>query len=254
MTNQTPFARRRLVDEVIDHLRTEISSGRLTAGARLPAEARLTEQLGVSRTTLREAIVVLSHDGLVDVRQGDGTYVTHGIPTADPLGNRSVSELLDLRHGLQLELTRSASVRRTEQEASQLRAHAAKLTAALDGQDAAAMQSAAADLESAVGASAHSPLVAELAQQSSRLIEAAVKLDYARDSSWVPAFGHLVQSARGIVDRDAESADRFARLWLAAQASLLLPSRPPIGYGITEPRRGPRARHMRRDDEKMDAR
>ena len=254
MTNHTPFARRRLVDAVIDHLRTEISSGRLTAGARLPAEARLTEQLGVSRTTLREAIVVLSHDGLVDVRQGDGTYVTHGAPTAEPLGNRSVSELLDLRHALQLELTRSASVRRTEQEAMQMRAHAAKLTIVLEGQVALAMRLAAADLESAIGAGAHSSLVAELAQQSSRLIEAAAKTDSAGASSWVPAIGHLVQSARGVINRDAESADRFARLWLAAQASLLLPAKPPVEYAVVESRRGPRARHMRRVDEPLDSR
>ena len=147
MTNPIPFARRRLVDEVIDHLRTEISSGRLTVGSRLPAEARLTEQLGVSRTTLREAIVVLSHDGLVDVRQGDGTYVTDGVAAADPLGNRSVAELLELKRALQLELTRLASVRRTEQDATELRSHASRLAAAVESQTGDAIRGGAANLE-----------------------------------------------------------------------------------------------------------
>ena len=254
MTNPIPFARRRLVDEVIDHLRTEISSGRLTVGSRLPAEARLTEQLGVSRTTLREAIVVLSHDGLVDVRQGDGTYVTEGVAAADPLGNRSVAELLELKRALQLELTRLASVRRTEQEATELRAHASKLAAAVESQTGDAIRGGAANLESAIGAAAHSALAAELAQQTSRAIETAAKTEYERGSSWSTAFGHLVQSARGIVDRDAESADRCARLWLAAQASLLQPTKPPAEYGVPESRRGPRASHAKRDTGQLDAR
>jgi DNA-binding FadR family transcriptional regulator len=64
MNKPTPLSRRRLVDVVIDHLRTEIQAGALPAGSRLPPEAQLTVELGVSRTTLREAVVVLSHDGL----------------------------------------------------------------------------------------------------------------------------------------------------------------------------------------------
>ncbi len=254
MTNPTPFARRRLVDEVIDHLRTEISSGRLSAGSRLPAEAKLTEQLGVSRTTLREAIVVLSHGGLVNVRQGDGTYVTNGRATAEPLTKRSVAELLDLRRPLQLELTRLASTRRTEQEASQLRGHVSKLAAAIESHGSETIRTAAASLESAIGAVSHSALVAELAEQASRAVESAVKPDYAAVDSWSIAFGHLAQSARGIVDRDAESADRFARLWLAAQAALLQPSRPPTEYANSESRRGPRASHAKRGGSQLDDR
>src|SRR6185312_16703098 len=108
MTNSTSFALRRLVYEVIDHLRTEISSGRLASGSRLPPEPKLTEQLGVSRTTLREAIVVLSHAGLVDVRQGDGTFVRERQVADHALDNRSVTDLLELRRPLYLELTRLA--------------------------------------------------------------------------------------------------------------------------------------------------
>lgn len=252
MTNQIPFARRRLVDDVIDHFRTEISSGRLTAGSRLPAEARLTEQLGVSRTTLREAIVVLSHDGLVDVRQGDGTYVTSGPAADDQLGNRSISELLDLRRPLQLELTRLASRRRTEQEAAQLREHASNLAGALES-DTGLATTAAAALESAIGVAAHSPLVSEVAQQASRAIEAAANPEYLRADSWASAFGHLLHSAQAIIDRDSESADRFARLWLTAQAAELQPAKAPVEYGGLEARRGPRASHARRDGGQLDA-
>lgn len=248
MTNPTRFSRRRLVDEVIDHLRTEISSGHLPTGFRLPPEGKLTQQLGVSRTTLREAIVVLSHDGLVDVRRGDGTYVKAHRVTEQDLRNRSTTELLELRRPLHLELTRLATARRTEHEANQIRQRMSDLAGALETRNAALARDVAAALESAMGAAAHSPLLAELARQTSNAL-ARVKSDDAPVDSWLTALGSLVQSTRGIIDRDAESADRYAMLWLAAQASLLDQTRPAAEYATPEVRRGPRARHAKREME-----
>src|SRR6187200_1626278 len=53
-----------------------IVTGSLEPGARLPREADLASQLGVSRNSLREAVRALSMINILDVRQGDGTYVT----------------------------------------------------------------------------------------------------------------------------------------------------------------------------------
>src|SRR4029079_15236830 len=53
-----------------------IVSGELGPGARLPKEADLAERLGLSRNSLREAVRALSLINVLDVRQGDGTYVT----------------------------------------------------------------------------------------------------------------------------------------------------------------------------------
>lgn len=245
MTNPTSFARRRLVDEVIDHLRTEIASGRLLTGSRLPPEAKLTQQLGVSRTTLREAIVVLSHDGLVDVRQGDGTYVRPGQAASRPLADRSLGELLELRRPLQLEVSRLAAARRTEQEASHLRELTEELATALETRRGAGIPAAVRALEAAIGEASHSALLAEFALQASSAIEASAKPDYRSIEPWLAAFGHLVECARGVVSRNAESADRFARLWLAAQASVLQPAQQTIEYVGPEARRGPRASHAK---------
>jgi DNA-binding FadR family transcriptional regulator len=245
MPNSTPFGRRRLVDEVIDHLRGEISSGKLPTGTRLPAEGKLTEQLGVSRTTLREAIVVLSHDGLVDVRQGDGTFVRERQTAEHALAKRSITELLELRRPLYLELTRLATGRRTESEASQLGQHVTELAGAIENRRNANSREIGGILESAVGAAAHSPLLAALARQTTDEIAAAI--EDAPVDSWLSALGSLVQSVRGIVDRDAESADRHARLWLTAQASLLDPNNKATQYATPDVRRGPRARHSNQD-------
>lgn len=64
-----------LVDTAIGSLRTAIEEGHWQVGDRLPVEAELSQALGVSRNTVREAVRVLAHVGMLETRQGDGTYV-----------------------------------------------------------------------------------------------------------------------------------------------------------------------------------
>jgi len=72
-----------LADRVATVLADEIRSGRWPVGSKLPTEVRLVEQLGVSRTVVREAISRLRNAGLVEPRQGSGVFVLR--PTAAPL-------------------------------------------------------------------------------------------------------------------------------------------------------------------------
>jgi GntR family transcriptional repressor for pyruvate dehydrogenase complex len=70
-----PVARASLVDTVVERIRGIIEQGNLEAGARLPTEAELGRQLGVSRTVLREAVGRLESLGLVTVQRGRGMFV-----------------------------------------------------------------------------------------------------------------------------------------------------------------------------------
>ena len=65
-----------LTDEAIEKIKVMILSGELCAGDRLPREADLAARLRLSRSSLREAVKALSLVNILDVRQGDGTYVT----------------------------------------------------------------------------------------------------------------------------------------------------------------------------------
>lgn len=65
-----------VTDEAIGKIKSMIVSGELRPGARLPREADLADRLGLSRSSLREAVKALSLMRVLDVRQGDGTYVT----------------------------------------------------------------------------------------------------------------------------------------------------------------------------------
>ncbi len=83
---------RRLYRQIADQIRTLIGNGEVAPGARLPAERDLARQLGVSRPSLREALIALEVEGLLDVRVGSGIYVsqpdgrTHGAVLADASG------------------------------------------------------------------------------------------------------------------------------------------------------------------------
>lgn len=248
MTNPTSFARRRLVDEVIDHLRSEISSGRIASGSRLPPEAKLTAQLGVSRTTLREAIVVLSHDGLVDVRQGDGTYVKPAGISESVAAKPSVPELLEAKSPIFTGLVKLAVSRRTEREAIDLDRLATALSTAIDADRNDEIRLATAAIESALAAAAHSDLLAAFARQVSSSLDDAAPSTSDRVEPTSESAKYLVRSVRGIIDRDPEAADRHIRLWLSARASALAPEQTRMEYVAPEIRRGPRTTRARRMD------
>lgn len=65
----------RLYRQIAEQVRSLISGGEFTPGSRLPAERDLARQLGVSRPSVREALIALEVEGVVDVRTGSGIYV-----------------------------------------------------------------------------------------------------------------------------------------------------------------------------------
>jgi DNA-binding FadR family transcriptional regulator len=74
---------RRLYRQIADQIRGLIHSGEFPAGARLPPERDLAKQLGVSRPSVREALIALEVERLVEVRIGSGIYVLGPTGTAD---------------------------------------------------------------------------------------------------------------------------------------------------------------------------
>jgi len=64
-----------LYQQVTDAIREDIADGIYEPGEALPSETRMIEQYGVSRTTLRQALIILRHEGLIEVRHGKGSFV-----------------------------------------------------------------------------------------------------------------------------------------------------------------------------------
>jgi GntR family transcriptional repressor for pyruvate dehydrogenase complex len=104
-----PIRPRKISEEIVEQIREMISRGQLGPGDRLPSERDLAGMLGVSRPSVREAIMVLDAMGLVEARQGGGTYIRSLAETAlyDPLSimvendPRLLHALVEVRMGLE---------------------------------------------------------------------------------------------------------------------------------------------------------
>ncbi|SNT27313.1 DNA-binding transcriptional regulator, FadR family [Asanoa hainanensis] len=118
-----------LTDEAIDKIKEMIVSGALGPGDRLPKEADLAETLGLSRNSLREAVKALSIIKILDVRQGDGTYVTSLSPdllleslsfVVDFHRDDTVLQFLEVRRILEPAATALASLRMSSADVAKL--------------------------------------------------------------------------------------------------------------------------------------
>ncbi|BDH16268.1 FadR/GntR family transcriptional regulator [Streptomyces hygroscopicus] len=117
--------RHSLVDTVVDTLRAQLTAGEWQVGSRIPTEHALAEQLQVGRNTVREAVRVLVHAGMLRSRQGEGTFV---ISTTDPgdvmrgVQRAGIRDVLELRIALEAEAARLAALRHQPADLERMRA------------------------------------------------------------------------------------------------------------------------------------
>lgn len=161
-----PVHRKSLTEHVIDAMRDRMADGRWPVGDRIPTEAELVGLLGVGRNTVREATRALSHAGLLETRQGDGTYVRATNELAGALRRRATSarmlEVLEVRRALEAEAAGLAAERRTADDLDRLRTAQAERLASWKAGDEKRLVEADLDLHRAVVAAAHSPMLADL--------------------------------------------------------------------------------------------
>ncbi|MCO6011054.1 FadR family transcriptional regulator [Actinoallomurus purpureus] len=113
-----PLARPRLYEQVAARLREHVVDQGLRAGDRLPPERELADRLEVSRTSVRQAIVALEVQGLIEVRHGGGNYLLRDRLEAEPLESllsrkRRLPEILEARDAAETKLASLAAERRT---------------------------------------------------------------------------------------------------------------------------------------------
>jgi GntR family transcriptional repressor for pyruvate dehydrogenase complex len=142
-----PSGRRRsagVTDDAIERIRELVASGAWGPGTRLPREVDLAKQLGLSRNSLREAVRALSQARVLEVRQGDGTYVSSLDPgeLLEPtlsathlLQGRTVLELFEVRRMLEPEAAALAAQRGDAEVRSALRVELDRMVAAGDSPD-----------------------------------------------------------------------------------------------------------------------
>ena len=157
--------RRSLVASAIDILRSKVRDGTWRVGDRIPAEAELAEALGVGRNTIREAVRVLSHSGMLEVLQGDGTYVRRAVDPAETIqriNRASLRDHLEMQSILEAEAARFAARRRTGPDIKMLKTCIASLGPRFPGEDIEAVMQRDRAFHLAVAAAAHNQAIEEL--------------------------------------------------------------------------------------------
>ncbi|QWF83045.1 FadR/GntR family transcriptional regulator [Amycolatopsis sp. CA-230715] len=195
-----------LVDEVIGQLRAAIAAGEWPVGERIPTEPELVASLGVGRNTVREAVRALSHSGLLEVRQGDGTYVRATSEVSGAIRRLCGSELrevLQVRRTLEMEGARLAALNRTEEDVAALTDLLAKRDHAYTERRTEDFAHIDTEFHLAVVRSGHNTLLAELYLGLTEVVMASVAAT-AEPSGDIADIGH-----KGLLEAiEAKDADR----------------------------------------------
>jgi DNA-binding FadR family transcriptional regulator len=114
----TLIKRNSLADEVAQRLQDQISRGTYKVAEKLPTEPALMQEFGVGRSTIREAVRILSNGGVLRVQQGLGTFVAENTGIEEPLPQRlnraPFEDLNEVRQLLELKIAQKAALNRSD--------------------------------------------------------------------------------------------------------------------------------------------
>ena len=215
-------------DEVTDRLVTAVALGAFLPGERLPVERELVRLLGVSRSTVREALARLREADLVEVRRGrsGGAYVRSRWSGASARAVRRTLEprlaelelLFDLRSRVEEMVARAAAERRTPEDELRLRAALAAFAAAAEPTDEHRYDGA---LHDAVLGAAGNPLLAELSRDLLARTSVGFRLEPYRREVYAQAVDEHTALVQAVVDGNVERAGQVARAHFAMSADAL---------------------------------
>ncbi|MFF7249066.1 FadR/GntR family transcriptional regulator [Embleya sp. NPDC008237] len=224
-----PLRRSPLVGQAAERLRDQIAAGRWPVGTKLPGEVALGKELGIGRSTVREAIRALAGAGLVESRQGSGVFVIATEPAEDlpaRLRRASAVEVYEVRNLIEVRAAMLAAERRTDEDLAALDAGLAARAAAL-GDDAAYIDADIA-FHASIVAAAHNEVLTDLfavfqVTMRPSLLDLLAVMDEKglRGASADPGADAHAAMVAAIRAGDAEAAGRVTEAELAVSLRIL---------------------------------
>ncbi|MEE2046946.1 GntR family transcriptional regulator [Nocardiopsis tropica] len=159
-----------LVDQVISQLRAQIDSGEWGVGDRIPTESELSDQLEVGRNTVREAVRALAHAGLLEIRQGAGTFVR----ASSELGGALRRRLERSRLREKVEAARLAALRHSDEDMADIDRARALREAAWRDRDMSAFVEADFTFHRSVVNATHNTLLIDLYDDIAQVVYASI--------------------------------------------------------------------------------
>ncbi|KQY43116.1 FadR/GntR family transcriptional regulator [Cellulomonas sp. Root137] len=202
-----------LIDTAVDELRGRIESEQWPVGARIPPEPALVDLLGVGRNTVREAVQSLVHAGLLERRQGSGTFVVSRYELAASMGRQigdaRQRDVVEVRRALEVEAARLAARRRTATDATGLLKRRDERAAAYHAGDLEAMVATDLDLHRAIVRAAANPVLATLYENLLDAIGENIRFNFVTDTHGHDAHDALVEAV--VAGDDGKAADETTR-------------------------------------------
>ncbi len=224
----TPVRVPSAVDEVVDRLLTSLALGELVPGQRLPPERELSRLLGVSRTTVSEALSRLRAAGVLQVRRGrsGGSFVqdswhelSAGAIARTLVPRRAeLAQLCDLRCRWEETVARTAAERRTERQARALEADLERFA-----QSRTPEQQHASDIALHAGVldAARNDQMARLSQDLLARLAAGTAVEPFDERFYARALREHGSLVRAVVERRVEDAGQIARRHFTMSARTL---------------------------------
>jgi GntR family transcriptional repressor for pyruvate dehydrogenase complex len=217
MTNLfKPIRPKKISEEIIEQIQKRIADGHLKPGERIPSERDLAALLGVSRPSVREAIMSLHAMGLLESRQGGGTYVcsladgSMSNAMAQMLADdpKLLNDLLEVRIGLECWSAFLAAKRATDDDLDQIKSYMDKMRADVhDGWD----PKTDCSFHDAIASASHNTMQIHILSTVHSLFLATIELalhrfyDSRKEYSTI-LLGHHQAIYDKIADRDPEGA------------------------------------------------
>lgn len=220
---------RNSVADTVQHLVQNILTRRIEPGGKLPSERRLVEMLGVTRSTLREALKTLALLGVVQIHQGDGTYVstehssmlTKVVSWGMLLNTIEARQLIEARLYLETNLVELAATRSTEDERLKLDGLLKQMKEAKNAQEFAEFDS---EFHLEIARSAKNLVLSSTLQNTKSLLQVWVErvVDGSTSRNWI--IEQHTQILEAIEHQDTVAAREAMRSHLQEVTNRLLSS------------------------------
>jgi GntR family transcriptional repressor for pyruvate dehydrogenase complex len=223
-----PIRRSPLYEEVAQRLRAFIDVQELKPGDRLLSERDLAQRLGVSRTSVRQALTALRVAGLVEIRHGDGVFLLQPPDRVVPTLARELLEshaqlpaIMEVRVALESQTARLAARRRTASEIGELQDVLDAMAAEIDrGEDGADADQA---FHGAIARASRNPLLADLMSQLAEPIDQTRRASLSRPGRPAESLEahRMILAAIERGDEDAAAAAMVDHLRVVADVALV---------------------------------
>ncbi|MCO4292042.1 FadR family transcriptional regulator [Solitalea sp. MAHUQ-68] len=212
--SDTIIKRKSLADEVADRIKKLICSGDYMIGDKLPTEPELMQKFGVGRSSIREAVKILTQKGMLRVQQGTGTFVASLSGSNGMLSNclekARYEEVNEVRFLLEEKIVEKAALNRTDADIERIRESLLKRKHFAESGDVAGCIQADIDFHTAIAEAAQNSILLELYQTVANHMKKALAELHKNTQAFIDSQAIHEALLQAIIDKKEKRAINLA--------------------------------------------